>query len=71
MAVTHSGTIQMLLAHLVGVEHPRWRKRFYLRHASISRVRFREDEDGNGGHAVIERVNDASHLAGDGDPFLE
>ena len=71
VAVTHSGTIQMLLSHLIGVEHPRWRKRFYLRHTSITRVRFQSDENGALGHAVIERVNDASHLAGNGDPFLE
>jgi broad specificity phosphatase PhoE len=28
VAVTHSGTIQMLLTHALGLETPRWRKRF-------------------------------------------
>lgn len=66
VAVSHSGTIQMLLAHVLGVERPRWRKRIYLRHAGISRVLFRDDE------AVVERVNDTRHLAREGaDPFLD
>jgi len=66
VAVTHSGTIQMLLAHVLGVERPRWRKRIYLRHTGISRVLFR------GAEAVVERVNDTRHLALDGaDPFLD
>jgi broad specificity phosphatase PhoE len=64
LAVTHSGTIQMLLSSLLGVEHPRWRKRIYLRHTSVSHVLFRGDE------AVLERVNDTRHLVPDGeDPF--
>jgi broad specificity phosphatase PhoE len=66
-AVTHSGAIQMLISHIVGVEHPLWRKRFYLRHTGITRVLFRD------GEAVIERMNDTRHLAknGDVDPFAE
>ncbi|MDQ3461167.1 MAG: histidine phosphatase family protein [Deinococcota bacterium] len=64
VAVAHSGTIQMLLAHVLGIEYPRWRKRFYLRHSSVSRVLFNE------GDAVIERVNDTRHLRSEsGDPF--
>jgi len=66
VAVTHSGSIQMLLAALLGVERPRWRKRLYVRHTSVSHVLFRGDE------AVIERVNDTRHLVADGeDPFTE
>ena len=66
VAVTHSGTIQMLLAAVLGVEKVRWRKRIYLRHASISRVLFRGNE------VVIERVNDTRHLTAEGvDPFLD
>lgn len=67
VAFTHSGTIQMLLSYVMGVEHPRWRKRIYLRHTGITRILFRN------GEAVIERVNDTRHLAknGDVDPFAE
>ena len=66
VAVTHSGTIQMLLASLLGVERPRWRKRLYLRHTSVSHVLFRGEE------AIVERVNDSRHLVADGtDPFTE
>jgi broad specificity phosphatase PhoE len=66
VAVAHSGTIQMLLADLLGVERPRWRKRVYLRHTSVSHVLFR------GADAVVERVNDTRHLVADGeDPFAE
>jgi alpha-ribazole phosphatase len=55
-AVTHSGTIQMLLSHVLGVEHPRWRKRFYLAHTGVTVLR---EEDGE---MFIERVNDTAHL---------
>lgn len=55
-AVTHSGTIQMLLSHVLGVEHPRWRKRFYLGHTSVTTLRFEGDD------IFIERVNDTVHL---------
>ena len=66
VAVTHSGTIQMLFSSLLGVERPRWRKRIYLRHTSVTHVLFRGDE------AVVERVNDTRHLVLDGeDPFAE
>ena len=65
MAFTHSGTIQMLLSHVIGVERPRWRKRFFLRHTSLTRIVVRD------GHAVIERVNDTRHLAGEFDPFFD
>lgn len=66
VAVTHSGTIQMLLSHVLGVERVRWRKRIYLRHASVSRVLFR------GPDVLVERVNDTRHLTLAGtDPFLD
>lgn len=65
VAFTHSGTIQMLLSHVIGVERPRWRKRFFLRHTGISRILIEE------GHAVIERVNDTRHLEGEFDPFFD
>lgn len=65
-AVTHSGTIQMLLSHVLGVERPTWRKRVFLRHTSVTRLLFR------GGEALIERVNDARHLADEsGNPFAD
>ncbi|MEZ4633153.1 MAG: histidine phosphatase family protein [Deinococcales bacterium] len=64
IAFSHSGSIQMLLSHIIGVEHPKWRKRFYLRHSSLSSILFQED------HAVIESINDARHLEdGTYDPF--
>ena len=66
IAVSHSGTIQMILAHVLGIEHPRWRKRIYLRHSSVSRLVIQE------GEVVVERVNDTRHLDEAGaDPFWE
>lgn len=65
VAFSHSGTIQMLLSHVIGVERPRWRKRFFLRHTSLTRIVVQD------GHAVIERVNDTRHLTGEFDPFFE
>lgn len=64
VAVTHSGAIQMLLAHVLGIERPRWRKRIFVRHSSVTRILVRD------GAYVVERVNDTRHLdeAGD-DPF--
>ncbi len=56
VAFTHSGTIQMLISHILGVEHPKWRKRIFLRHTSLTRVLCQD------GEIVIERVNDARHL---------
>ncbi|MDZ7704810.1 MAG: histidine phosphatase family protein [Trueperaceae bacterium] len=56
LAFAHSGTIQMLLSHVIGVERPSWRKRFFLRHTSLTHVVF-EGED-----AIVERVNDARHI---------
>lgn len=56
VAVTHSGTIQMLLSYVLGVEHPRWRKRFHLRHTGVTCLVFRD------GEFLIERVNDFGHL---------
>lgn len=65
VALTHSGPIQMIIAHLMGVEHPRWRKRIFLRHTSLTRLLYRDDD------VVIERVNDTRHLRSDFDPFLD
>lgn len=66
VAVTHSGTIQMILAHVLGIERPRWRKRIYVRHSSVSRIVMQD------GHMVVERVNDTRHLDENGaDPFWE
>lgn len=61
VSVSHSGTIQMLLAHLFGVTRPRWTIRVELIHTSVSQVRF------DAGLTVVERVNDAYHLDGVGD----
>ena len=64
VAVTHSGSIQMMLAHVLGLERPAWRKRIYVRHTSISRI------VGDGAETIVERVNDTRHLDEDGvDPF--
>ena len=66
VAFSHSGTIQMLIAHLLGVERPRWRKRIFVRHTGVTHVLFRGDE------ALVERVNDTRHLVAEGDdPFIE
>lgn len=66
VAVTHSGTIQMILAHVLGIERPRWRKRIYVRHSSVSRIVMQD------GQLVVERVNDTRHLDENGaDPFWE
>ena len=66
VAFTHSGTIQMLISHILGVEHPKWRKRIFLRHTSLTRVLSQD------GEIVIERINDARHLESqlEADPFI-
>lgn len=56
-AITHSGTIQMLLSHALGLELPRWRKRFYLGHTSVTCLLLDESD------IFIERVNDTQHLS--------
>ena len=56
VAFTHSGTIQMLISHILGVEHPKWRKRVILRPTSVTCIIC------HSGERVIERVNDAYHL---------
>ena len=63
MAFSHSGTIRMLITHVLGVEHPKWRKRIFLNHSSLTVLLFRDDE------IVVERVNDAQHLNGQANPF--
>lgn len=65
VAITHSGTIQMILAHVMGVTHPRWRKRIALRHTSVTRLIYRQED------VLIERVNDTRHVRSDLDPFLD
>ena len=65
VAFTHSGTIQMLISHILGVEHPRWRKRISLRHTGLTRVLCRD------GETVLERVNDARHLEPSAEVFGE
>ncbi len=59
VAVCHSGTIQMLLAHMLGVDRPRWRVRLEVDHTSVSQVRFED------GFTIVECVNDVAHLAGE------
>ena len=59
VAVSHSGTIQMLLAHVLGVGRPRWRVRLEVDHTSVSQVRFVD------GFTIVERVNDVTHLVGE------
>jgi broad specificity phosphatase PhoE len=65
VAVTHSGTIQMLVSHVLGVERPTWRKRIFLRHTGLTRFMFRGDE------IIVERVNDDHHLREPFDPFTD
>jgi len=56
VAVTHSGTIQTLLAHILQMETQSWRKRVYLDHTSVTRfVR-------SGSGLMLERLNDTRHL---------
>ena len=54
--VCHSGTVQMLLAHLLGVTRPRYAERLEVQHTSLSLVRFEADA------IVVERVNAVPHL---------
>ncbi len=56
VAVTHSGTIQMLLAHVLGIDRPRWKKRIFVRHSSVSRILV------TNGERIVERINDTRHL---------
>lgn len=57
---SHAGTIQMLLAHLLGVERPRWEVRLEVDPTGVSQVRF------EAGLALVERVNDVTHLVLEG-----
>lgn len=64
VAFLHSGTIRMLISHVLGLHRPTWRKRIYLGHTSRSVILFKD------GEAIIERVNDTCHLSGASlDPF--
>ncbi len=58
VAVTHSGTIQMLLSHALRIDTPRWRKRFQLAHTGVTGLVL------EGADIFIERVNDTRHLDG-------
>jgi broad specificity phosphatase PhoE len=64
VAVAHSGTIQMVLAELLGLTHPQWDRRMFVRHSSITRVLYTD-------HGwMIERINDTRHLDESGvDPY--
>lgn len=59
VAVTHSGTIQALLAHLLALPPTPWRKRFYLGQTSVTRLLL------TGPDALLERLNDLAHLSPD------
>lgn len=64
VAVAHSGTIQMVLAELLGLPHPQWDRRMFVRHSSITRVLYTD----NGW--MVERINDTRHLDESGvDPY--
>ncbi len=56
VAVTHSGTIQMLVAHVLQMETKSWRKRIYLEHTSVTRFVW------DGSQLILERLNDTRHL---------
>lgn len=56
VAVTHSGTIQTLLAHILQMETRGWRKRVYLGHTSVTSF------VGSGPQTLLERLNDTQHL---------
>ena len=59
VAVTHSGTIQGLIAHLLGLTALPWRRRFYLGQTSVTRFVL------DGPEPLLERLNDLSHLRPD------
>lgn len=59
VAVTHSGTIQALLTHLLGLPTTPWHKRFYLGQTSVTRLVL------DGPHPLLERLNDLAHLSPD------
>lgn len=59
VAVTHSGTIQALLAHLLALPPTPWRRRFYLGQTSVTRLLL------DGPDALLERLNDLAHLSPD------
>ncbi len=57
VAVTHSGTIQALLTHLLVLPPTPWRKRFYLGQTGVTRLVL------DGPDALLERLNDLAHLS--------
>lgn len=59
VAVTHSGTIQALLAHLLELPPTPWRKRFYLGQTGVTRLML------GGPEVMLERLNDLAHLSPD------
>ncbi len=56
VAVTHSGTIQTLVAYLLQMETKGWRKRIYLEHTGVTSFVW------NGSELLLERLNDTQHL---------
>ena len=65
VAVTHSGTIQMLLTHALEIETPRWRKRFQLTNTGVTGLVL------EGAEIFIERVNDTRHLSETDAPVVQ
>ena len=59
VAVTHSGTIQTLVAQILQIDTKAWRKRIHLEHTSITS--FVVTPAG----LVLERLNDTQHLSPD------
>ena len=57
VAVTHSGTIQTLVAAILQIDTRAWRKRVYLDHTSVTS--FVVTRSG----LVLERLNDTQHLS--------
>ena len=57
VAVTHSGTIQTLVAYLLQMNTQSWRKRMHLEHTSVTEF------VSSGSELVLERLNDTAHLS--------
>ena len=57
VAVTHSGTIQTLLAYVLQMETKNWRKRVHLGHTGVTSF------VGSGPQLMLERLNDTQHLS--------
>ena len=57
VSVTHSGTVQMLVAHILQMETTNWRKRVQLGHTSVTSFLW------DGSQGLLERLNDTQHLS--------